>query len=201
MEDAGDVILPDSLHLVRFEHRGEFFRVEILAQDRSFWIDADDLDIGILLLQVTADAADGPTGADAAHKIIDLPPGLFPDFRSGCFVMRLRVLGVVVLVGQYRIRSLPHNSFGHFGVAFRRFVRDRCGGNDDLGAKGPEQPDLFNAHLIRHGKDAFITLHCCGYREAKTRVSGGRLHNCPPRLQPPFAFRFFNHQGSYPVFH
>jgi hypothetical protein len=54
-------------------------------------LDADDADFGILLLEVTSDATDGPAGADAGIEGVDSALGLFPDLRSGRAIVGLNV--------------------------------------------------------------------------------------------------------------
>ena len=66
---------------------------------RPLRVGADDLDRGVLLLQIPSDPDDRPAGADAGHEVGDPAAGLLPDLRTGRLVLGPRVVGVVVLVG------------------------------------------------------------------------------------------------------
>src|SRR4030067_881956 len=58
----------------------------------------DDLDRGVLFLEVARAAHDGAGGAHAGDKVGDPALGVAPDFRAGGAVVRLRIIGIGELV-------------------------------------------------------------------------------------------------------
>src|SRR5262249_37378572 len=65
---------------------------------RAIRIGADDLNLRILFLEVTADAGKRAASADSCDERGNFPVGLFPDFRAGAAIMRVAVGGVIELV-------------------------------------------------------------------------------------------------------
>ena len=62
--------------------------MEEIVEQRAFGIDADHLDLRVLLLEILAGAGDGTAGAHAADKVGDSALGIPPDLRSRGFIMR-----------------------------------------------------------------------------------------------------------------
>src|SRR5215471_3705982 len=91
----------------RFDQLSGFF---ICFEDRPVRISADDLDIGVLLFQVSACARNSPTSSQSCDKMRNLSIGLFPKFRTSRFVMRERVVWIRVLEREERIRRLFGNA-------------------------------------------------------------------------------------------
>src|SRR5713101_7858578 len=65
---------------------------------RAIRIGADDLNLGILFLEVSAHTSKRATGADGCDKRGNLAFGLFPDFRAGAAIMRVAISRVIELV-------------------------------------------------------------------------------------------------------
>ena len=82
VERFGHEILADAFDLPRTRR--------VAGQDRAFRIGADDLDFGILLLEIAGHAGDGAAGADAGDEDGDPPFGLLPDFVAGGAIMDFR---------------------------------------------------------------------------------------------------------------
>lgn len=60
-------------------------------------LDGDDLDVGVLLLEVLAGPGDGATRAHASDEDVDLAPCLGPELGAGRLVVDLWVSGVLEL--------------------------------------------------------------------------------------------------------
>src|SRR5699024_4460326 len=56
--------------------------------------DSDDLYVGILLLQITANAGDGSARSNASDKDVDILSAIVPDFWAGGLLVCERVGGV-----------------------------------------------------------------------------------------------------------
>ncbi len=123
--------------------------------DRAGRVGADDLDLGVLLLEVAADAADGAAGAHAGHEVGDLAVGLRPDLRAGGLVVRARVVRVGVLVRLPRAR-LRGELVGDVVVGVRVLRRDRGRADDHLGAVRLEHVALVLADLVGADEDALV---------------------------------------------
>jgi len=59
---------------------------------------ADDLDLGIALLEEAAGAHDGPGGAHGGDEMGDRPLGIAPDLGAGAGIVRERIVGIAELV-------------------------------------------------------------------------------------------------------
>src|SRR6267143_1035877 len=68
-----------------------FSRLEEIVVERTVGIDADDFDVGILFLQIFSHTTDRPAGTHAADKVRDFSFAVFPNFRAGRLVVRLRI--------------------------------------------------------------------------------------------------------------
>src|SRR4030095_11331247 len=93
-----DAALPDS-----FGNRIPVVRVQIAVGEprphrRAEGISADNLNLGVLFLQVSAHTSERTAGADGCDKRGNLAFGLFPDFRAGAAIMRVAISGIVELV-------------------------------------------------------------------------------------------------------
>ena len=130
----------------------------VFLEDRSVRVDAPDLDVGILFLQVASDSADGAACSHTNNKVGDLSLGLFPDLGPGAFIMRLTVRQVVVLIGKETVGYLFIQLSGHRVIAFR-MVGSHIGRTDmQLGAHGPEHIHLFPALFVVQRADQFVAL-------------------------------------------
>src|ERR1700722_11054311 len=91
--------------------------MEEVVKDGARRIHADDLDCRVLLLQITADARDGPTSPHTHDEMRDLAFGVLPDLRSGDLVMDLRVSRIRVLVRMIGVGNLMRQLFYHLVIA------------------------------------------------------------------------------------
>ena len=110
-DDAVDVVPPDGRGhevladavdevLVDLLGRRQLAVLEVVLVDAAHRIDADDLHLRILLLEVLGGAADGAAGADAGHPVGDLAVRLPPDLGTRGTVVGLGVGLVVILIGE-----------------------------------------------------------------------------------------------------
>ena len=60
-------------------------------------------------------------------------------------------------------------------IRFGRFVRHVRRRDDDVGAVGPQQVDLFLRHLVGHDQDAAVAADRGRHGEARSGVAAGRL--------------------------
>ena len=201
LQYSRDIILTNPLHLVCLENRGEFFRIEIFTENGTFGIDPNHLDVGILLLKILADSANGAAGSDSANEVIDLPARLFPYLRTGRSIVRFGIFWIVILIGENGVGRFTNHSFCHFGIALGGLVRYGRRSDDDLCSKGPEEADLLDAHLIGHGKNALVSLDRGSDCKAKPGVPRGRFDYGPARFEPAFSLGLFDDPDSNPIFH
>ncbi len=97
--------------------------------------------------------------------------------------MTLRINRVVVLIGENGVRSLRDDPPGD-GIVGTWIIRlDRSRRDHHPRAEGPQQADLFLAHLVWHDEDRLIPLQRTGDRKAYPRVAGSGFHHCPTRSQ------------------
>ena len=97
--------------------------------------------------------------------------------------MRLRVRGVVVLVGLPRVRRLALEPRRHRIIRARILGIDVGRADDHLGAEGAQRVDLFLRLLVRGGEDALVALDHRGDRQAHAGVARGALDDRAARLQ------------------
>ena len=147
-------------------------RVVLRGVDRALGIDADDLHLGLPLVEPAADAGDGSAGADGDDDRVERAAGLLPDLRRRHVVVRLRVRHVRVLVRLEAAGDLLGEARRDRVVALRRVVVDRRRRDHDLGAVRAQHRDLLLAHLVRHDEDA-------GGSPCAPRRWRGRRRCCP----------------------
>ena len=157
----------------------------VAGVDRALGVGADDLDVGVLLLEVARHPGDRPARADADDEVGEPAAGLAPQLGPGRLVVRQRVGGVRVLVGLEGARDLLREAVRDAVVGLRRVGRDVGRRHHDLGAVGAQQVDLLLRHLVRHHRDHAVALQARGDREAGAGVARGRLDDRAAGLQPP----------------
>ena len=167
--------------------------------DRALGIDADDLHLGLLLVEPAADARDRPAGADGDDDRVELAAGLLPDLGRGDVVVRLRVRHVRVLVGLEAAGDLLGEPRRDRVVRLRRVVVDRRRRDHDLGAVRAEHRDLLLAHLVGHDEDAAVALARRGDGQPDAGVARGRLDDRAARLELPLALGLLDHREADPV--
>src|SRR4029078_13093535 len=89
VERPRDLVLTDPLHLVRNTFR---FSLTLgpphLGEDRPHRITGDDLDLWVLLFEISADAGDRTARAGGVHEMRYPSFGLFPDLGTRRVVVR-----------------------------------------------------------------------------------------------------------------
>ena len=196
VDRVGPRVLADPLDEVRME-----LGLVLGGVDRPLGIDADDLHLGLLLVEPAADAGDRPARADGDDDRVELAAGLLPDLGRGDVVVRLRVRHVRVLVGLEAARDLLGEPRRDGVVRLRRVVVDRGRRDHDLGAVRAEHRDLLLAHLVGHDEDAAVALAGRRDGEADAGVARGRLDDRPARLELPLALGLLDHREADPVLH
>ena len=103
VEDLRDEVGADALDLVRAEAPSD-------SSGESAGSTADDLDLGLALLEDLTDTGDGPAGADAADEDVDATVGVVPDLLGGGATVDLDVGRVRELGGRMPPRSAAISS-------------------------------------------------------------------------------------------
>ncbi len=138
----GKDVLADPFYYIR-RCFADLPRLEILVIEGAHRVDPNDLDLGILFLQVPRHPGNRAPGPQPDDEVGDFAPAVFPDLRPGSAVMRLRVHGVLVLVRVHGVGDLPGQAAGH-GVVAPGIVRgDRRGADDHFRPQRLEQVDLL----------------------------------------------------------
>ena len=149
----------------------EFARFVVLLEHRTVRVDAPNLNVGVLLLQVLGGATDGAPRANADHEVGDFAFRLLPNLRSGRTVMGFPVGEVVVLVAPHAVGDLVVQTLSHAVVAVRMVWSDCRGTHMDFRPHGAQHVHLFLALLAVGGADEAVPFHDAGKREAHARVA------------------------------
>ena len=158
-----------------------------LGENRTDRIAGDDLNLGILLLEISPDAGDRAAGSRRVHEVRDATFRLLPDLRTRRVVVRLRIGVVVELIGENRVRRLLRDALRHHHVVVRMIGRHRRRRHDHLGAERLEQPHFFLRHLVGHREDALVALERRRDRESDAGVAARAFDDRSARLEPPLA--------------
>ena len=152
-----------------------------LAQHRGGGrLDGNDLDGGVLALQVLANAGHGAAGADTCNKDIDLAVGVLPDLGAG---------GALVGVGVGRVHKLAgHKAVGNLLrqlVSLGDSALHALGtvGQHQLGTVGLHQLAALHAHRLRHDDDDAVAAGGGDGCQADAGVAGGWLNDDGTGLQ------------------
>ena len=136
----------------------------------------NNLNIGVLRLEVRAYTGERAARADARNENIDLAVRVCPDFRAGRLQMYRRVCRVRELARNVAVRGLLGeflrlcNSARHTLCAF---------GENKLRTVSLQKVAALHAHRLRHGKDHLVTAGGRNRSEADARVAACRLNdNC-----------------------
>ena len=146
-------------------------------------IRADDLDLGVALLEITARAGHRAARADAEDDVRHLAVGLLPDLWPGRVVVRLGVHRVVVLIWEEAAGCLLREPLGHLVIGLGRLRRHRRRAHDDLGAERAQQVSLLLALLVGHRADDAVALDRRGHRETDAGIAARRLDDRAARFQ------------------
>ena len=140
----------------------------------------DNLNVGVLLLQVLTRTGDGAAGTDAGHENVDLAVGSFPNLGAGGLVVN----GGVSLVGELRSQdsvlgvgndflSLLHGAAHTLGT----------GGQHDLRTVCAQQDAALSGHGLGHGQDDAVATSRTDHGQGDTGVTGGALDDGAAGLQ------------------
>ena len=143
-------------------------------------LDRDDMDRGLLLLEIAGGAADGAARAGARDEGIDLPVQIRPDLGAGRAVVRVGVGGVFKLPGDEAAGQLRRQLLGP-GDGARHAVF--AGGEHQLGAVGREQGAPLGAHGVGHGENDAVAAGDADGGEPDAGVAARRLDDDSARLQ------------------
>ena len=127
------------------------------------------------ILDVTGDAGDGATGADAGHEHVNGAIAVVPDFRTGGLEVDLGVGGIVELAW--------HEVLAGIAVGDLLGLGDGTGhalggfGEDQFGAKNGHHPATLDRHRLGHREDQLVAAGCCREGQGDTGVSGRRLND------------------------
>src|SRR5690606_23441511 len=191
---GGPDVFPHALHQVG--------AASAAGVDRAFRVGADDLHPAVGdLFQVAAGAGDRAAGADPRDEVGDAAFGLLPDLRPGAVVVRLRVVGVAVLVGFPRAGDRRGQAVGDRVVGLGVVGGDGRGADHDFGPVGAQHREFVGADLVRADEDAAVALFRGDDRQAYTGVSGGGLHDRAAWFEEAPPFGVFDHTQGDAVFH
>ena len=174
--------------------------VEEVVEDGACGIDADDFDVRVFLLEVTADSGDGPAGPHADDEVRDPALAILPELGAGGPVVTFGIGGIRVLIGMVGARNVVRELLDHLVIAARIVYGHSGRADDDLGAQGLEQIDLFLGLLVGHGEDGLVALDDGHQREAHAGVSRSALHNRAAGLEPSTALGLFDHGDGNSIF-
>jgi len=152
-------------------------------------------------LQKFADAADGAAGAHATNEVRDFAFAVFPDFRAGGAVMRIRIHGIVILVRIVGIGNFAREFFRHGIVAARICRLDRRGTDDHFRSQRLEQINFFLGLLIRDGENHLVAANGSHQRQPHPGIAGGALDDRAAGLQQTLFLGVIDHGDADAVFH
>ncbi len=151
------------------------------GQDRRLLgLDRDDLDLGVLLLEVPAGAGDGAARTDARDEDVDLAVRGVPDLGAGGLVVDLRVRRVLELVGEDRAGTLRGDLLGPGDAALHALRRGR---EDQLRAEHAQQRAPLLRHRLGHRQHELVASRRRDHRQRDAGVAAGRLDDGAAGLQ------------------
>ena len=171
----------------------------VLLQNAAVRVDAPNLHVGVLLLEVAPGATDGAAGAYAHNKVGDAPFGLIPNFRTGGSVMRFLVGQVVVLVAPEAVRVRFLAALRHAVIAVRMVCFDVGRADVHLRPHRFEDVDFFLRLLIAHGANELVSLHRTRQRQTHAGVSTGALDDGTARLEESLLLGVLHHAQGHAV--
>mmetsp|Transcript_3107 Transcript_3107/g.5223 ORF Transcript_3107/g.5223 Transcript_3107/m.5223 type:complete len:347 (+) Transcript_3107:325-1365(+) len=173
--DTRNEVISDTFDLVHAT--GGLLLVEglRLSEDGADGVNGDDLDIGVLLLELPGNSSQGASSAGSHEHVVKLALTLVPDLLARLIVMSHGVARVLVLVEDVRVlevlAQLPGKSNVGLGVVEGVLV----GGPDDFSAQRLKNINLFLRHFLGQGNNHPESLGGSRDRQPNTSVSGGRL--------------------------
>ena len=155
----------------------------VLFENRAIGINSQHLNGWIFLFQIPARTANGTAGSHTYHQMGDFTFGLFPNFRTGLFIVSLRIAQVIILIGLPGIWNFFGQTCTYTVVTAGIFGLNICGANDDFGAKRFQSIYFFLALLVGGGKNALVSLDNSRNCQTHARIAAGSLHNSSTRFQ------------------
>src|SRR5258708_33957020 len=111
IECLGKLVLSYALDLVRRTlHSVLPLAPPELRQNRPLWVAGNDLDGGIFLLEIAADASDRPTGSRGSNHIGDAALRLLPEPPARPRVARVPLPLIVELIRENRVGRFFRNA-------------------------------------------------------------------------------------------
>ena len=143
----------------------------VLLEHGTVRVDAPNLDVRVLLLEVLGGAADRATGAYADDEVRDFAFCLLPNLGARRTIMRLAVGEVVVLVAPHAVGNLVVQFLRHAVVAVRVVWCHGRGTNMHLRPHRAQDIDLLLALLAVGGANELVPFDDACQREAHARVA------------------------------
>src|SRR5439155_15239359 len=154
---------------------------------RAIRISANDLNLRILFLEVSAYTGKRAAGADGCDKRADPAFSLFPDFRTGAAIMRLAISRVIELV-RPEPAALLCEATRNMIVVFRIFIwlfRHRL----YLRAERTEQMHFLRGLIVRDHNHSAISFGAPDHGQTDPRVAGSSLNDRCARFKPTRCLR------------
>src|SRR5438067_5388026 len=166
---------------------------------RAVRIGADDLNLRILFLEVSAHTSQRATGANGCDKRGNLAFGLFPDFRAGAAIMRVAISRVIELV-RPEPAALLRKATRDMIIIFRILVgllRHRL----YLRAERSEQMHFLRRLIIRNYDDGAISPRPPDHGKTDPRVTGCSLNDRRAWFEPTRFLSVSDNSVSRSIFH
>ena len=170
-----------------------------MLEDGSVRVRADDLYVGVHLLQITAGAAYRAAGPDTGDEVRDLAVRVAPNLGSGRPVMSGRISGMVILVRIKRIRRFFCDTPRGFMIVLRRPRLGRCRHDYHVRSHALQIPNFLHRDLVRQNKDALVAANSRCQRQANARVPGRCLDDRAAFLQNALFLSPIDHRNTDPI--
>ena len=191
VEGVGDEACADALNLMRS-------CLAAREDGRSGWLDADYLDVLVLLLEVCACAADGAACADACNEDVYFAFGILPDLNACGLHVSTRIGEVGELPREEAVLYRTGKLFGFGDGACHAF---RSFGEDDLCAVCTQEVLPFDAHCLGHRHDSTVAARGSDSGKSDACVAARRLDDGGACLEESARFSIVEHLACDAVFH
>ena len=193
-------VLPDALRDVRVDFvLVEFPSLVVFLEHRAVGVDAPNLNVRVLLLEVLGRAADRSARAHTDNEVGDFTLRLLPNLRPSSPVVRLAVGEVVVLVAPHAVGDLVVQLLGHAVVAVWMVGGHGRRTNMHLRPHRAQHVHLLLALLAIGGANELVALDNAREREAHARVAGRALNDRASGLELTARLGRFNHGQRHAV--
>ena len=106
----------------------------------------------------------------------------------GGAVVRLRIHGILILVGVIGIGNFARQLFRHGIIAARVFRLDRRRADDHFRAERFQQIDFFARLLVGNGENDFVAAHRRHQRKSHAGIAGRAFNDRAARLEQTLSF-------------